>query len=419
MTTMVRPARKSFREHDCRRATAYDTRMSASFPFNPPTRVLMGPGPSGAHPRVLRAMTAPILGHLDPEFLRIMDECRDMLRQVLRTGNEVTLATPGTGTSGMEAAVMNLVEPGDKVVVGICGYFGERIAQMAERAGGVVTRVNANWGSPTDLAGVEAAVKATGNVKLVGVVHAETSTGVQTPIEPFAEVARAAGSLLLVDCVTSLGGVRVDADRWGADAVYSGTQKCLSAPPGVAPITMSPRAWAAVKARETPCNSWYLDMSLLEAYWDNRRGYHHTAPISMIYALHQALALVLEEGLEARWARHERNGRSLQAGLEAMGLVLHADEGYRLPVLTTVRIPEGVNDVDVRGALLRRHGIEIGGGLGDLRGKVWRLGLMGESSNPGNVLLALSSLGKILREQGFKADVGGGISAATVRLQEA
>lgn len=376
----------------------------------------MGPGPSGAHPRVLRAMTAPILGHLDPEFLKIMDECRVMLRQVMRTQNDVTLATPGTGTSGMEAAVMNLVQPGDRVVVGICGYFGERIAQMAERAGGEVTRVQAPWGSPVDPEAVRGAVKAAGNVKLVGVVHAETSTGVRNPIEPFSAIAREASALLLVDCVTSLGGVPVEVDAWGADAVYSGTQKCLSAPPGVAPVTMSAKAFDAVKARETPCNTWYLDMALLEAYWDSRRAYHHTAPISMVYALHQALSLVLEEGLENRWARHERNGRALQLGLEAMGLVLHADETYRLPVLTTVRIPEGVNDGEVRGALLKRHGIEIGGGLGDLRAKVWRIGLMGESSTPGNVLLALSSLGKILREQGFKADVNGAIDAATERL---
>ncbi len=393
--------------------------MSATSTFNPPTRVLMGPGPSGAHPRVLRAMTAPILGHLDPEFLRIMDECRVMLRQVMRTENEVTLATPGTGTSGMEAAVMNLGEPGDRVGIGICGYFGERIAQMAERAGGAVTRVNAAWGSPVDPAAVEAAVKAAGNVKLVGIVHAETSTGVRNPIEPFAAIARAAGALLLVDCVTSLGGVPVEVDEWGADAVYSGTQKCLSAPPGVAPVTMSARAFDAVKARETPCNSWYLDMGLLEAYWDARRAYHHTAPISMIYALHESLALVLEEGLENRWARHERNGRALQAGLEGLGLVLHAEEAYRLPVLTTVRIPEGVSDAEVRGALLKRHSIEIGGGLGDLRAKVWRIGLMGESSTPGNVLLALSSLGKILREQGFKADTAAAITVATARLDGA
>jgi alanine-glyoxylate transaminase/serine-glyoxylate transaminase/serine-pyruvate transaminase len=390
--------------------------MPSTPTFNPPTRILMGPGPSGAHPRVLRAMTAPILGHLDPEFLKIMDDCNNMLRTVMGTENRITLATPGTGTSGMEAAVMNLVEPGDKVVIGICGYFGERIAVMAERAGGQVTRVQAPWGSPTDFAGVEAAVKAAGNVKLVGIVHAETSTGVQTPVEPFAKLAKEHGALLLVDCVTSLGGVPVTVDAWGADAVYSGTQKCLSAPPGMAPLTMSPKAWDAVKAREVPCNSWYLDLSLLEAYWDERRAYHHTAPISMVYALHEALALVLDEGIENRWARHEKNGRALQSGLEAMGLVLHADAGYRLPVLTTVRIPEGVNDAEVRGALLKRHGIEFGGGLGDLRAKVWRIGLMGESSNAGNVLLALRSLGNILREQGFKADIRAGVEAAAVGL---
>jgi alanine-glyoxylate transaminase/serine-glyoxylate transaminase/serine-pyruvate transaminase len=384
--------------------------------FNPPARVLMGPGPSGANPRVVRAMAAPLLGHLDPEFLRIMDSCRAMLRRVFRTENEVSLATPGTGTSGMEAAVMNLVQPGDNVVVGICGYFGDRIAQMAERAGGNVTRVEAPWGSAVDPDQVETAVKAAGNVKLVAVVHAETSTGVRQPIEPVSRVAHAAGALLLVDCVTSLGGVPVEIDAWGADAAYSGTQKCLSAPPGVAPVTLSPRAWDAVRAREVPSNTWYLDLQLLEAYWDSRRAYHHTAPISMVYALHEALALVLEEGLEARWARHERNGRALQDGFEAMGLALHADAANRLPVLTTVRIPEGVNDAEVRGALLKRHGIEIGGGLGELRGKVWRVGLMGESSTPGNVLLFLNSLGRILREHGARTDIRAGIQAAEARL---
>lgn len=390
--------------------------MSTTPPFNPPTRVLMGPGPSGAHPRVLRAMTAPILGHLDPEFLKIMDECHDMLREVMLTQNAVTMATPGTGTSGMEAAVMNLVEPRDNVVIGVCGYFGDRIVQMATRAGGNVTRVDAPWGSPVDPAAIEAAVKQAGPVKLVAIVHAETSTGVETPVEPIAKIAHEAGALMLVDCVTSLGGVPVEVDKWGADAVYSGTQKCLSAPPGLAPLTLSEAAWSAVRSREVPANTWYLDLSLLEAYWDERRAYHHTAPISMVYALHQCLAVVLEEGLEQRWARHERNGRALQAGLEAMGLTLHADAGYRLPVLTTVRIPDGVNDGEVRGALLKRHSIEVGGGLGELRGKVWRVGLMGESSTEGNVLLFLSVLGKLLREQGFKADVRGGTDAAAARL---
>lgn len=393
--------------------------MPPTTAFNPPQRVLLGPGPSGAHPRVLRAMTAPILGHLDPEFLRIMDEVRSMLREVMRTANPHTLVTPGTGTSGMEAAVMNLVQPGDRVVVGICGYFGERIAQMAERAGGEVTRIQFPWGAPVDAEALREALRnAGGPVKLVAVVHAETSTGVLTPIEPISRVAHEHGALLLVDCVTSLGGVPVETESWGADAVYSGTQKCLSAPPGVAPLTVGAAAWEAIRSRETPCNTWYLDLNLLETYWDERRSYHHTAPISMIYATHQALAVVLEEGLEARWARHERNGRALQAGIEAMGLELHAPARYRLPVLTTVRIPDGVNDAEVRGALLKRHSIEIGGGLGELRGRAWRIGLMGESSSPGNVLFALSALGKILREQGFKADLRGGLDAAANRLDQ-
>lgn len=390
--------------------------MSLTPSLQPPKRILMGPGPSGAHPQVLKAMTAPLLGHLDPDFLRIMDECKEMLRQVMRTQNEITFCTPGTGTSGMEAAVMNLVSPGDKVVVGVGGYFAARIAEMAERAGGEVTRVPTAWGSPVDPEGIAKAVRDAGNVKVVAVVHAETSTGAMTPIPPIAKVAKEAGALLLVDCVTSLGGVPVEVDEWGADAVYSGTQKCLSAPPGVAPITVSPDAWEVIRARETPSNTWYLDMNLLAGYWDERRQYHHTAPISMIYAFHQALALVLNEGMEARWARHERNGRALQDGLEAMGLALHADEGYRLPVLTTVRIPEGVNDAEVRGALLKRHSIEVGGGLGDLRAKVWRIGLMGESSTPGNVLLFLSALGKLLREHGFAADVRAATDAASARL---
>ena len=379
--------------------------------LDPPRRTLMGPGPSGADPSVLAAMGLPILGHLDPEFMRIMDECQTMMRRVFRTANDVTLATPGTGTSGMEAAVMNLLQPGDRAIVGICGYFGERIAQMAARTGADVTRVTAPWGSPIAPDDVERALRDR-PARLVAVVHAETSTGVRQPVEPIARLAKEAGALLLLDCVTSLGGEPVDIDAWGVDAAYSGTQKCLSAPPGASPLTLSPAAWSAVQARETPANSWYLDLGLLEAYWDSRRAYHHTSPISMTYALHRALALVLEEGLEARWTRHERHGRALQRGLEAMGLILHADAAHRLSVLTTVRIPEGVEDAPVRRALLDRFGIEIGGGLGDLRGRVWRVGLMGESSTPGNVLYFLASLGALLREHGFAADTGAALDVA-------
>lgn len=385
--------------------------------FNPPTRILMGPGPSGAHPRVLRAMSAGLLGHLDPEFLKIMGDCFTMLREVMRTKNAFTLATPGTGTSGMEAAVMNLVEPGDKVVVADGGFFADRICQMAERAGGEVTRVKAPAGSSVDPSDMERAVKEAGKVKVVAAVHAETSTGVRTPIEPLSKIAHEAGSLMLVDCVTSLGGIPVETDDWGIDAAYAGTQKCLSAPPGVAPVTLSQAAGDAIRARETPCNSWYLDLSLLASYWDERHSYHHTAPISMIYALHEALAVVLEEGLEARWARHENNGRALQAGLQAMGLGLHADEAVRLPVLTTVNVPEGVDEALVRGSLLQDHGLEIGGGLGDLKGKVWRVGLMGEASTAANTLLFLSAFGNGLRAQGFQADVGASLDVAATKLK--
>ncbi|MGK2965126.1 MAG: pyridoxal-phosphate-dependent aminotransferase family protein [Tepidiformaceae bacterium] len=391
--------------------------MSSTPRLNPPSRLLMGPGPSGAHPSVLQAMTSPILGHLDPEFIRIMDECRDMLRRAMLTENDFTLATPGTGTSGMEAAVMNLVEPGDRVISGVCGYFGGRMVEMAQRAGGIVTRVDVPWGTAIDPEAIALAVEQAGPVKVVTIVHAETSTGILQPIDEISRIAHDAGALLVVDCVTSLGGVPVTVDEWGADAVYSGTQKCLSAPPGVSPITLSSAALRAVRSRETPCNTWYLDLGLLDSYWGERHSYHHTAPISMIYALHAALQVVLDEGLENRWARHERNGRALQAGLEAMGLSLHAEERHRLPVLTTVAIPEGVDDLAVRGALLANNSIEIGGGLGDLRGKVWRVGLMGESSTPGNVLFFLTSFGRLLRENGYKADLRAGLEEATRRLE--
>ncbi len=383
--------------------------------LDPPKRVLMGPGPSGADTSVLAAMGLPLLGHLDPEFIRIMDECQQMMRQVFRTENEVTLATPGTGTSGMEAAVMNLLQPGDRAIIGICGYFGDRISQMATRTGAEVTIVTAPWGSPIPPEAIERELRAT-PTKLVAVVHAETSTGVRQPVEAISALCKEHGALLLLDCVTSLGGVPVEIDEWGVDAAYSGTQKCLSAPPGASPVTLSPAAWSAIQAREAPSNSWYLDLNLLEAYWDSRRAYHHTSPISMTYALHRALALVLEEGLEARWRRHESNGRALQAGLEAMGLTLHADADHRLPVLTTVRIPEGITDTDIRGALLQRFGIEVGGGIGELGGRIWRVGLMGESSTAGNVLFFLASLGRLLREHGFQADVGAALDVAASRL---
>jgi len=382
------------------------------YDLNPPPRILLGPGPSNVHPRVYQAMMAPILGHLDPDFLRSMDETKDLLRAVFRTQSEETIAISGTGSAGMEAAVANLVEPGERAVVCINGFFGDRIAEMASRYGVEVARVEAEWGRIIEPEAVEAALKAVGRTKAVAIVHAETSTGVHQPLDDIARLAHEHGALLLVDAVTSLGGCEVAVDDWGIDACYSASQKCLSCPPGMAPLTLSPRAADALRSRETKVCNWYLDLTLLDNYWGGKRAYHHTAPITMIYALREGLRLVLEEGLEARVGRHQHNGQALWAGLEAMGLTLHVQEGYRLPVLTTVRIPEGIEDVKLRRALLYGHNIEIGGGLGPLAGKVWRIGLMGISSSPENVLAVLQALEQELSAQGFRLEKGAGVAAA-------
>ena len=385
--------------------------------FEPNPRLLMGPGPSGAHPSVLAAMAMPLIGHLDPDFLRLMDECKDMIREVFQTNNKFTLATPGTGTSGMEAAVMNMLEPGDRAIVGTCGYFGNRIVEIAERTGAEVIQVDAEWGSAIEPEAIRDAAKKNQPIKLIAIVHAETSTGVQQPIEQISEIAKELDALLLVDCVTSLGGIPVQADKWEADILYSGTQKCLSAPPGASPITLSEKAVHALSSRKTLPNTWYLDLQKLEAYWDNRRAYHHTSPISMLYALHRALAITLNEGLENRWKRHERNGRALQNGLEALGLVLHAKKSVRLSVLTTVRIPEHIDGELIKSELLSNFSTEIAGGLGVLKGKIWRIGLMGESSTPDNVLFFLSAIGILLRKHGFKADVAASLESAAQTLK--
>jgi alanine-glyoxylate transaminase/serine-glyoxylate transaminase/serine-pyruvate transaminase len=379
--------------------------------LKPPLRTLLGPGPSTVHPRVYQAMMAPVLGHLDPDFLKIMDETKDLLRAVFRTQNEHTIAVSGTGSAGMEACVANLLEPGDRAVVCINGYFGERIAEMASRYGAEVVRVEAEWGSIIEAEAVEAALKA-GRTKLVAIVHAETSTGVLQPLADIVRLTHAHDALLLVDSVTSFGGCELAVDDWDIDATYSATQKCLSAPPGLAPVTLRSRASAALAGRETKVRSWYLDMTLLGNYWGGKRAYHHTAPITMVYALREALRLAVEEGLEARIARHRRNGEALWAGLEAMGLALHAPQGCRLPVLTTVRIPEGIDDVKIRRALLYQHSIEIGGGLGPLAGKVWRIGLMGHSSLVENVLAVLQALEQELVGQRFRLEKGAGVAAA-------
>jgi alanine-glyoxylate transaminase / serine-glyoxylate transaminase / serine-pyruvate transaminase len=379
--------------------------------LTPPRRVLMGPGPSDTATRVLAALGAPTVGHLDPYFLQVMTETQTMLREVFRTKNELTLAVSGTGSAGMETCVVNLIEPGDRMLVGVNGVFGGRMADVAGRAGAVVTTIERPFGevfSPDQLAEAVARVRP----KVVGLIHAETSTGARQPLEEISKIVHEAGALLLVDTVTSLGGIPVEVDAWQLDAVYSGTQKCLSCPPGLAPVTFSPQSVAAIDARKTKVASWYLDMTMVRNYWGQDRAYHHTAPINMNYALREALALVLEEGLENRHARHRRNHLALRAGLEALGLSYAVAEPHRLPMLNAVTIPAGVDDARVRQQLLNEFGIEIGGGLGPMKGKTWRIGLMGETSTPRNVLLFLAALERCLGDQGARVPAGAGVVAA-------
>ncbi|MFQ5708940.1 MAG: pyridoxal-phosphate-dependent aminotransferase family protein [bacterium] len=365
--------------------------------LNPSQRILLGPGPSNVHPRVYRALATPLLGHLDPEFLQVMDEIQTMLRQVFQTQNPFTIAVSGTGSAGMEAALVNVIEPGDSVIVGVNGVFGNRISDIVARCGGRPVPLQQPWGEAIDPQQVEDALKKTSAVKAVALVHAETSTGVQQPLSEVGRLCQQAGALFIVDAVTSLGGVPVKVDTWQIDVCYSGTQKCLSCPPGLAPITFSERALELVRKRKTKVQSWYLDVTMIADYWsDKKRAYHHTAPISMNYALREALRLVLEEGLEARFERHKRNSFELISGLREVGLQPFVEEGYRLPPLNSVRVPAGVDEANIRGVLLNDFGIEIGGGLGDLAGKVWRIGLMGESSKMANVVYLLAALQKIL-----------------------
>jgi len=379
--------------------------------LNPPVRILMGPGPSDIHPRVLQAIAKPTVGHLDPYYLELMNNMRVLMQGVFRTKNEMTLAVSGTGSAGMEAAVVNIIEPGDSMIVCVNGVFGGRMVDVATRAGANVTKVEKPWGevfSPADLK--EAIAKA--KPKVVGIVMAETSTGAWQPIEEISKLVHDAGALLLVDAVTSLGGVPVEVDKWNIDVIYSGTQKCLSCPPGLAPVSFGPQAMEVVLGRKTKVQSWYLDLTMLAKYWGSERVYHHTAPINMTYALYEALQIVHEEGLEACFARHMLNHKALKAGLAALGIGYTAAEGHQLPMLNAVRIPQGVDDVAVRGGLLKRFGIEIGGGLGDFKGQVWRIGLMGYSARPNNVYLLLSALEQLLAEQGHKFDHGASTAAA-------
>ena len=376
-----------------------------------PLRLLLGAGPSNVHPRVLQAMTSPLLGHLDPHFLSVMDETRGLLRRVYQTENAVTLPISGTGTAGMEASMVNILEPGDVCVVAVNGYFGQRLSEIAERSGASVTQVPHEMGKPADPDRVREAVAKAGKVKAVGVVHAETSTGAETPLKDLADVTHEAGALLVVDAVTSLGGVELRVDEWGVDVCYSCTQKCIGAPPGLAPLTLSPRAVDALRARKSKVRSFYLDLTELSSYWD-RRAYHHTAPISMIFALREALRLIDEEGLEARWERHERNAGAFRAGLAAMGLDVVADAEARLPSLTAILSPEGVDEARARRHLLERHGVEVSGGLGPLAGKAWRVGLMGHNSTKANVLTTLGAFEDALADQGHETRAGAGVAAA-------
>ena len=383
-------------------------------PLTPPRRVLLGPGPSPVDDRVLRSMAAPLVGHLDPLFVRTMDEVQELLRYVFETNNRLTIPVSGTGSAGMEAAVANLLEPDEEIVVCINGYFGERMHEMALRVGAKPVRVECEWGGPVDLEKTRA-VWRNSNARVLFAVQAETSTGVLQELAPLREIADERDGYLIVDAVTSIGAHSIGVDRNRVDACYAGTQKALSCPPGLAPVTFSDRAVAKIKARQTKVCSWYLDTTLLTAYWGEAAGapraYHHTAPISMNYALHEALRLVAEEGLENRAKRHERNHRALVAGLEAMGLDMLVAPGHRLWTLNTVRIPDGVDDVRVRKQLLEEFDIEVGGGLGVFKGKIWRIGLMGAGSSENNVLLLLAALEKCLRAEGY-APASSGVSAA-------
>ncbi len=389
-------------------------------PFDPPRRTLMGPGPSDIAPRVLAAMARPTIGHLDPDFVGLMDEIKALLQYAFRTENALTMPVSGPGTAGMESCVVNLLEPGDTVIVCVNGVFGERLRAMAERCGTQVVAVEDAWGRAVSPEKLEAALRANPDARAVAFVHAETSTGVLSDAETLAGLAQAHGCLSIVDAVTSLGGSPLRVDAWGLDAVYSGSQKCLSCTPGLSPLTFSARAVEAVEQRRTPVQSWFMDLSLVMAYWGTgtKRSYHHTAPINALYGLHEALLTLREEGLERAWQRHTRNHHALRAGLEALGMHFTVPEAERTPQLNAVAVPEGVDEARVRRRLLDEHHLEIGAGLGALAGKVWRIGLMGYSSRPENVVGCLEALGAVLAAEGLPASADEAVAAAQRALAE-
>ena len=386
--------------------------------FQPPSRILMGPGPSNVHPRVLQAMTAPILGHLDSQFFEVMEDVCDMLRQVYHTDNYMTLPLSSTGTGAMEASCVNLLEPGDTAIVCRNGYFGDRLADIAKRCGAEVFVVDSSWGNPVDIEALGKELNKHPKVKMVGMVHAETSTGSLSPLTRAIELAHEHDALIVVDAVTSLGSHDVRMDEWDIDVCYSASQKCLGAPPGLAPISLGSRAMAVINERKTPVQSFYFNLKDLQAYWSETHAYHHTSPISMTYALRESLRMMMEEGIDERLKRHARTSAALRAGVEALGLEVLADPQYRLNPLTAALIPEGVDEAVVRRQLIKDYNIEIGGGLGDLQGKVWRIGLMGESARESNVFAFLSALERILPDQGYEVAYGSSLSAAQQALAD-
>ena len=383
-----------------------------------PPRILLGPGPSMANPRVLQAMMQNMIGYLDPDYVLILEEVAELLKPVFQTGDGTTMALSGTGSSGMEAGLSSILEPGDTVVLCMSGFFGERMVDMATRVGAKVVPLRSEWGKPFPEEMLEEALKEQSSVKLVAVIHAETSTGIRQPLEGISQLTRAHDALFMVDAVTSLGGNEVAFDDWGIDYCYSATQKCLGCPPGLSPVSVSQRAMESIRARRAPPVSWYLDLDLNSKYWYDPRVYHHTSPVSMVLALREGLRIVLEEGLDARFARHERNAAALRDGLEALGLEVVTPDGYRLAQVTPVWIPDGVDDAEVRTRLLREFNVEIGKGLGEFDGRVWRFGLMGESSRPDYVLVALSALESILPKVGYEIAPGAAVAAASKALAD-
>ncbi len=382
--------------------------------FKPVARTLMGPGPSDVHPRILEALGRTTIGHLDPQFIQMMDEIKTLLQYAFQTENALTLPVSAPGSAGMETCFANLLEPGDKAIVCINGVFGNRMVENVTRCGATAITVNDDWGKPVDPDKVAAALKANPDAKLLAFVHAETSTGARSDARALAALAQQAGCLTIVDAVTSLGGIELKVDEWGLDAVYSGTQKCLSCTPGLSPVTFSERAAEVIRSRKVPVQSWFLDMNLVMGYWGGgaKRAYHHTAPINALYGLHEALVLLQEEGLENAWQRHARMHASLAAGLESLGIGFLVDSAFRLPQLNAVTVPEGVDEAAVRQQLLAESDLEIGAGLGALAGKVWRIGLMGHSARADNITLCLDALETALIGQGLEIEPGTARNAA-------